>query len=189
MSDRPRRKPTRRDLPALCLIYGVIFAAAVLGLPLAANLDLARKSDLRAIVGTVQSSPRTTASGKAGTKLHIVIRANNGLHHLTQHDLSQEVPGIMDLQAGDNVTALVKRDSLGRDLDWLWELKRDGMTILSYEDTYRYLQRRNARMRELAHWAGALSLGLFAVAILLRRHFGAWRDHPSPSVPARIDRL
>jgi hypothetical protein len=183
VSDRVRRKTTRRDLPGLCLIFVTIFAACALGLLFAANLDLAKESDLHSIAGSVQSMPRTTFSGKAGSKLHIVIRGSDGLHHLTQDDLSQELPGIMVLRAGDNVTVRVKHDSLGRDLDWLWGLQRDGVTILSYEDTYRYLQRRNARVRELAHWAGALSLGLFVVAILLRRHFGAWRD-PSQSVPA-----
>jgi hypothetical protein len=124
-----------------------------------------------------------TASGKAGTKLHIFLRGNDGVHHLTQDDLSQEVPAIMDLRAGDNVIARVKRDSFGRDLDWLWELQRDGITILSYEDTYRYFQHRSARTREIAHWAGAVSLGFFVVAILLRKHFGTWRDHPTESTP------
>ena len=175
MSDEVRRKATRRVLPTLFLVYGAILAAFALGWPLAANLDLASKSDLHSIAGAVQSAPRTTFSGRAGTKLHIFINGNDGLHHLTQEDLSRDVPQIMDLRAGDNVIALVKHDSFGRDLDWLWELQRDGITILSYEDTYRCLQRRNAKMAKLAHWAGALSPGLFAVAIVLRR-FGARRD-------------
>jgi hypothetical protein len=183
VSDTARRKTTRRDLPALCLIFGTIFAVGALGLPFASNLDLAKESDLHSIAGLLQSAPQTTVSGKAGTKLHIFIRGSDGLHHLTQDDLSQDVPGIMALRAGDNVTARVKHDSLGRDLDRLWELQRDGVAILSYKDTYQYLQRRHARVRELAHWAGALSLGLFVVAVFLRRHFGAWRD-PGQSVPA-----
>ena len=124
----------------------------------------------------MQSTPQTGVSGKAGRKLHIFIQASDGAHHLTQDDLTQDVPGIMDLRAGDNVTAGVRRDSLGRDLDWLWELRRDGVTILSYDETRQFLEHRNARIRELAHWAGALFLGLFVTAILLRNHFGAWRD-------------
>jgi hypothetical protein len=52
VSGRTRPKITRRDLPALCLIYSAIFAAAALGLPFAANLDLAKESDLHPIVGT-----------------------------------------------------------------------------------------------------------------------------------------
>jgi len=115
-------------------------------------------------------------SGKAGRKLHILIRGNDGLHHLTQEDLSDDVPGVMALRAGDRVTARVRHDPFGRDLDWLWELRRDGVVILSYEDTYRYFERVHVADLRLAHWTGILAVGLFALAVLLRRHFGAWRD-------------
>jgi hypothetical protein len=184
MSAKVKRGATRRDSPALCLIYAAIFALAALGLPFAANLDLAKESDLHTVAGTVQSAPRVTNGGKGGIKLHIFVRGSDGLHHLTQDDLSWDVPGIMSLRAGDNVTARVRRDRLGRNLDWLWELKRDGNTILSYEQTVRYLERRGAQGRVIAHWAGGLSLGLFVAAILLRRHFGVWRNASERSVPA-----
>jgi hypothetical protein len=184
MSANAKRGATRRDSPALCLIYAAIFALVAIGLPFAASLDLAKESDLQTIAGSVQSAPRVTNGGKGGVKLHIFVQGRDGLHHLTQEDLSRDVPVVMDLRAGDNVTARVKHDSLGRDLDWLWELKRDGNTILSYEQTLRYLERRNTRTGKIAPWAGALSLGLFVVAILLRRHFGAWRDTTNQSVPA-----
>ena len=168
----------------MCLIYAVLFAVAALGLPFAASLDLAQKSDLQTIAGSVESAPRVTNGGKGGTKLHIFVRGSGRLYHLTQDDLSGDVPEIMNLRAGDNVTARVKHDLLGRDLDWLWELTRDGDTVLSYEQTLRYFDRRNARIRKIAFCAGALSFGLFIAALLLRRRFGAWRDATSPSVPA-----
>lgn len=169
-----RRKATRRDSPVICLVYAAIFAFACFGLPLAQNLDMVKESELHPIAGTVQSTPRIT-TGKV-IKLYIFIRASDGLHHLTQDDLSTDFPEIMDLRAGDNIVAHVKHDSMGRDLDWFWELERNGVMILSYRDTYRYRERSNARGRELAHWAGEISLGLFVLAILLRRHFGVWRD-------------
>ncbi len=169
-----RRKATRRDLPAICLIYAVIFAFACFALPLAQNLGMAKLSELHPIAGIVQSAPRTTR-GKV-IKLHILIHASDGLHHLIQDDLSADFPEIMDLRAGDNVVARVRHDSWGRDLDWFWELERSGVTILSYEDTYRYKERCNARGLKMAHWAGVISLGLFVLAILLRKHFGAWRE-------------
>ncbi len=180
MPENARRKPTRRDLPALCLVYAAIFAVSAIGLPFAANCDLAKKSDLHPVAGSVEGAPRMTVTGKAGTKLHIFIRASDGLHHLTQDDLSSDVPQIMHLHVGDNVIAHVKYDPFGRDLDWLWELQRDGVTILSYEDTSQYFQRRNERVGKIAEWAGVLSLGLFAGAILLRRRFGSWRDGSGP---------
>jgi hypothetical protein len=176
MPDPPRRKVTRRDLPFILLVYGVLSAAFALAGPLAADSDLAKPSDLQSITGSVQRLPYTTVSGKAGRKLHIFVRAEDGLHHLTQDDLSADVPAIMDLRVGDKVTALVKHDTLGRDLDWLWELHCNGATILSYRDTHRSLERRNMGIRELSHWAGILALALLTVAILLRRHFGAWRN-------------
>lgn len=183
MSVKVKRRATRRDSPALCLIYASILGLAALGLPLAANFDLAKESDLHTVAGSVQSAPQVTNEGKSGIKLHIFIRGSEGFHHLIQDDLSGDVPGIMSLLPGDDVTARVRRDRLGRDLDWLWELKRDGNTILSYQQTLRYLERRSAQSRAIAHWAGGLSLGLFAAAILLRRHFGAWRNASNRSLP------
>jgi len=145
-------------------------------LPIGASLDVAKESELQTIAGSVQSAPRIRNGGKGGIKLHIFVQASDSLHHLTQDDLSGDVPRIMNLRAGDNVTARVKHDRFGRNLDWLWELKRDGDTILSYEETRRYLERRYARIEQIIPWVGAISFGLLVTALLLRRHFGAWRD-------------
>lgn len=174
------RKATRRDLPALCLIYAVIFAFAALGLPLGAKLDMTKRSELRAISGTVQDMSRTNLS-RAGPKLHIFVQNSSGLHHLTQDDLSHEVPALRSLRAGDNVTALVRHDFLGRNLEWVWEVQRDGVTILSYDQTQGFLEQTRERMQTIALWAGVLSMGTFIVAILLRMRFGAWRDNTNPS--------
>lgn len=174
------RRATRRDLPALCLIYGVILALAALGLPLGAKLDMTKRSELHAIYGTVQDMSRTNLS-KAGPKLHIFVQDSNGLHHLTQDDMSCEVPALRSLRAGDNVTALVRRDFLGRNLEWVWEVQRDGVTILTYDQTQEFLEQTRERMQAIALWAGVLSIGTFMVAIFLRMRFGAWRDNTNPS--------
>jgi len=179
----PRRKATRRDLPALCVIYGVIFAFAALVLPLGARLDMAKRSELYSISGTVQDMSRTDPP-KAGPKLHIFVQDSNRVHHLTQHDLSYEVPALRRLRPGDNVTALVRRDFLGRNLEWVWEVQRDGVTILSYDQTQGFLERTKEQMQAIALWAGVLSIGTFMVAIFLRMRFGAWRDNTNrPSEP------
>jgi len=83
---------------------------------------------------------------------------------------------LRSLQRGDSVTALVKDDFLGRDLEWMWELKRDGVTILSYEQTRELLEGERNRSLRIARWAGALSIALLFAAILLRIRFGRWRD-------------
>src|SRR5215475_6685066 len=137
------RNPTRlkrRDLPAFCLIYGVIFGLAAFGLPWGAKLDMAKKSELHSITGIVQAASRTNYS-KAGPKLHIWVRDENQVHHLTQEDLSCDAPALRSLRAGDKVTALVRRDFFGRDLEWVWEVQRDGETILSYDQTQALLTR------------------------------------------------
>lgn len=170
-----RRLPTRRDLPALCLLYSVIVAAGAIGLSFAVKLDLVSKSDLQPLSGTVEGVFRTN-SAKAGLKIHILVRADTRLHDLTQDDLSQDAPQLMSLRAGEYVTALVRHDSFGRDLDWLWELQRDGATLLSYDQTRQFFERRNENIRILAHWVDALSLALFVLAILLKWHFGVWRE-------------
>jgi hypothetical protein len=105
---------------------------------------------------------------------------------MIEEGLSRYAPGIMTLRVGDNVTARVRRGRVRREIDWLWELKRDGGAILSYEETRRYIERQNARTAEIAHWEGVLSLGFFVAAILLRRHFGAWRDATTQSAPASL---
>ena len=171
-----RRKATRRDLPALCLLFGAIFALGAVALPFGAKLDLAKKSELSHVSGTVERVARTFA-GKAGAKLHIFINDGNRVHHLTQDDLSRDVPSLRSLEPGDKVVALVRRDFLGRDLEWVWELRRDGVTILSYDETQKFLGRGAERLRTVARFAGAFSIALLAIAVLLRLRFGAWRDH------------
>jgi hypothetical protein len=167
-----RRQASRRDLPGLCLLFAAALAAGALGLPLASKLDFAKESDLYSIDGTLLSAP-TYISGK-GAHLEISLLASDGAHRFAQDDLSSEVPAIWDLHAGDNVILRVKRYSPG--LGRFWEIKRNGIAILSYQDTYRYEKSCEARVRKLAYWMGGLSLGLLLLAILLRKHFGAWRD-------------
>lgn len=171
-----RRKATRRDFPALCLLFGAIFTVAAIALPFGAKLDLTKRSELYPVSGTVERVERTFA-GKAGAKLHIFINDGNRTHHLTQDDLSYDVPALRSLAPGDKVVALVRRDFLGRDLEWFWEVQRGGGTMLSYDETQTFLEREAERFRIVARFAGAFSIALLVIAVLLRVRFGAWRDH------------
>jgi hypothetical protein len=156
------------------LIYGVIFAFAAVGLPFGAKLDMVQKSELYRISGTVESMSRTNVP-RAGSMLNIFVRDGGRLHHLTQDDLFSEVPALRSLQAGDNVTALVRRDPFGRNLEWVWEVQSAGVTILSYEQTQKFLELETERMRVIARWASVLSIGFFAAAVVFRVYFGTWR--------------
>jgi hypothetical protein len=180
MSDRPRRKATYRNLPVLLLIWGVIFAAVALCRPFASNSFLPKEKELRTISGIVQRAPYITRPGRGGHKLQIFVLGGDGLHHLTQDDMGHLVPGIMDpimkLRVGDKVIARVEHDPFGRYLDWLWEMQRGDTTILSYQDTHLFMERRNVRIRQLCNWAGILAFVSLAAAIFLKRHFGSWRE-------------
>ncbi|HEV2616891.1 MAG TPA: hypothetical protein VGU63_09820 [Candidatus Acidoferrales bacterium] len=166
---------TVRDLPALCLLFAGIFAFAALALPLAAKLDMAQKAELYRVSGTVQSVSHTNAA-KVRTKLNLFARDGDRVHDLTQDDLSYDVPALRSLRPGDNVSALVRHDLLGRDLEWIWELQRDGITILSYEQTRKFLEGERSLSLAIARWSGALSIALLLAGLFLRIRLGAWRD-------------
>jgi hypothetical protein len=168
-----RRTLNRRDLPALCMLFGGLLGAGAVGIPLAGRLDLAPEGSLTLISGRVVNVYRTDLP-KAGSKVHILVRAADRVHHLTQEDMSSVVSEIMSIRIGDNVAARVRPDFMGRDLDWLWELRRDGVTVLSYSDTDRFLQHRRAGVISLAYGMGFISICILAVGALLRRYFGAW---------------
>lgn len=180
MTNSPKRKTTIRNLPILFLVEGVFFAVAAIAMPLANNAYTAKENDLQTISGIVQRAPYITGPGRGGDMLQIFVRGSNGLHHLTQNDMSGWVPGIMDpimnLRVGDNVTARVKHVPLGGDFDWLWEMQRNGTVILSYQNTHLYYAHADKRRRLFSYWAAGLAVALLLGAILLRRRFGAWSD-------------
>jgi hypothetical protein len=168
-----RRALNRRDLPALCMLFGGLLGAGAVGIPLAGRLDLAPEGSLTVFSGQVVNVYRTDLP-KTSRKLRILIRAADRVHHLTQDDMSKVVPALMSVRVGDNITARVRPDVLGRDLDWLWELQRDGTMILTYGDTDRFLRQVRARTISLAYGMGFISVCLLAVGVSLRMHFGAW---------------
>jgi hypothetical protein len=103
---------------------------------------MAKESDLKFVAGSVQQAPRWVwRSTKSGPIIVIRVETDDGLHDLDAQDLSHSRE-IMNLKPGDHVTALVK--SFFGQYD-IWELKRDGVTIESYQDTYLYRTRENER--------------------------------------------
>lgn len=186
MFDQPRIKQTGSNLPALFLIFGICSVMLVLLGVLSSDSSLTKRSDLRTISGIVQRAPYISGSGgKQGRYLHVVIDGADGPHNLTQTDMGHMVPGIMEpimnLRVGDSVIARVEHDPLGRGIDFLWELQRDGETILSYQDTYLFFERLNARRRKIGVWGAVLAFIFFLTAFQLRRHFGAWQAIRKPA--------
>ena len=173
-----RRGATRRDLPALLLFYGIIvwvfailFACSDIG-------RLAAGSPLETVSGTVVSVFRR--EGKAGNYFNLIVQTPGGLRHLTQEDLLMwPLPEAHHFIPGDRIRAKVRHQTL-HDLEWCWELNRNGIEILTLDQTERYLQTTDEKDRRFNHkfnlWALAISIGLLGCAFALRRHFGSWTD-------------
>ena len=118
---------TRFSFLQLCLASSAV-AIAVIG-----KLSMAKESDLKFVAGSVQRAPRWVST-KGGSIIVIRVKTDDGLHDLDEQDLSHSRE-IMHLRPGDRITARVK--FWGGDHN-IWELKRDGVTIESYQDTYLY---------------------------------------------------
>ncbi len=174
---RANRKLPRRNLPYTFLVLAILLGFIALILPLSGWLAMAKESDLKLVAGSVEQGPGW-ASPRGGPIIFIRVKMDDGLHDLVEEDLSHS-RAIMKLKPGDHVTALVKSFFGQNDI---WELKRDGVTIESYQDTYLYRTRENEQGTTNALWLGLASSILLTVAIALRMYFGAWRD--SAAVPA-----
>jgi hypothetical protein len=146
-----------------------------LGLAFAWRLDVPDQNELRRVTGRVELLWHSRLS-KAGIKIHITVRDGENFHHLTQDDPSYAVPAMQTVRVGDFVVALVKADSLGRDIEWLWALQRGDEQLLSYEQTLSVVTQRGHRALEVSVGAATLSAILLVCSVALRRHFGAWRS-------------
>ena len=163
------RKLSRRDLPNFFLIFAIVLGIIALVPPLARRLSWAKESDLKSVAGSVQRAPEWATEGDL---IVIGVEMDDGLHYLVEEDLSHSRE-IMKLKPGDHVTARVQF-LLGR--YHIWELKRDGVTIESYQEAYLYETRRIERGATNALWLGLVASIFLTVALALRMYFGAWRD-------------
>lgn len=172
-----QRRMTVLDLPSLCGVFAVILLFCCVVFLFGWRLDVVATDSLQSIEGRVERIAQTNKP-KAGRKLHIYVRTTERLVHLTQDDLTVAVPKLKELQPGDLVVALAKHDSLWRDLDWLWELTREGETILTYDQTLALISQSGERLRPLGYGSGVIGLLLAAVSLFLRQRFGAWQSSP-----------
>jgi hypothetical protein len=194
-SPSPRRWPyigrygkpgiTRRDLPNFFLILAIILGFGALVLPLLGWLTMAKESDLKFVAGSVLQAP--TWLRPSSPLIRIRVETDDGPVDIFEEDFSHSRE-IMNLKPGDHVTARVKLLHVGTlhgsSGDYhIWELKRDGVTIESYQDAYLYQTRELEQYKTIALWLGLISSIFLTVALALRMHFGAWGDStPSVSV-------
>ncbi len=169
---------SRRELPCVFLVIAIAVGCIALLLLTVRWLTMANESDLYVISGSVLRAPELIRS--TSPVIRILVQTNGRPVTIYEDDLSLSQQ-IMHLKWGDPVTARVKllRAGVqsGSSAEYhIWELKRDGVTIQSYQDAYRYQTRANERSITYALELGLLSALLLAVALALRMHFGAWVD-------------
>src|SRR5271156_3698410 len=108
-----RRKLTVRDLPALFALFGALFGAISVGLPIAERMDMANERDLVRVSGHVDRI-YVTNRPKAGRKLQITLRSCDRIYNRSREDMSAVVPAIGLIKPGDKIDALVSPDKIGR---------------------------------------------------------------------------
>jgi hypothetical protein len=171
--DKPKNMFEKRDLPAICVVFGIILVFCSIALLHGWRLDFAEPSDLVTISGPIEIFEATNEP-KAIPKLHIYVRAAEGIRHITLDDLSIKVPRIKTLHHGDEIKAMVKKDLFGRDLYWLWELGRGNETILTYDESRQFLLQIAGRLRSLGYAVEAAAFALIGLGLYLRVRLGFW---------------
>ena len=168
-----RQKLSKNDLPGLAVLFSVILFFLSATLIYGWKLDFEEKNSLIKIAGVVSDLEQTNKS-KAGKKMHIYLSSNGGRHHLTQDDLTYSFPALRTLSKGDRITALVSKDCCGRDLEWVWEISRNGETILSYEDTLNAMKNSAIRSAPIGKYVSYLAYLLLVAGLGLRIKDGVW---------------
>ncbi len=192
-----------RQMATACLILALVFAVIpVFHQRAEGTVD---RRDLVSLGGTVQSVRHVAPvaamphgrSGEAAS-FHVVVAVpdrNPYADDFAQDDaIIATAPGLLKLGAGDAVTMLV--EDHGAD-SRLWELTRDGTTLLRYDDTRQYIEQTYAN--HYAWWARALALLLFATSIIVWFFAGDWSQQddqeadeadligPSPRYAAQME--
>ena len=168
---------SRRDLPYTFLILAIMLGFSALVLPLLGWLRMAKESDLKFVAGSVLQAPKWLRP--SSPMIRIRVETDDGPADIFEEDLSHSRE-IMNLRPGDRITARVMPFAGYHNI---WELKRDGVTIQSYQETYLFQAATNERGVTGSLAAGLISLILLMAGLVLRMHFGAWRNS-TPSVSA-----
>ncbi len=174
---------SRRDLPCTFLVIAIIFGFGALVIPLLGWLRMAKESDLKFVAGSVLQA--TTWLSSPSPMIRIRVETDGGPADIFEEDLSHSRE-IMNLKPGDHVTARVKFLSVPETYSepYVYELKRDGVTIESYQDADLHQTQYLEQCTRIGLWLGLSSSICLTVALALRRHFGAWVSTLSVSADA-----
>ena len=149
-------------------VFFFMFSILLFGLSASLIMDHTEKEDLYEISGVVESFECKRGDHRSGSGPSIRVRVNDKgfVHHLVQSDFSKSVPKLKTLEEGDEISALVASDSLGRDTKWLWEISRNGELLLSYEQTSELKKQDSLHIK--------VSVVLLAAVILLGISIKLW---------------
>ena len=149
------------------LLVGV-YAAIIYG----GKWELREKHELYEVSGIVESF-NVESVYRGGKKMMIQLNSHGLVHRLAQDDFTRSIPALKTLQQGDEINTLVAPDELGRDLEWIWEIRREDQTLLSYEQTLE-LRKPNTLQWFIAIAALLAAIGLLIASIKLRIKYQAW---------------
>ena len=149
------------------LLFGV-YATIIYG----GKWEHREKDDLYEVSGVVESF-QVEHVYKSGKKMMLQIRNHGVLHHLIQDDFSRSIPMLRTLRQGDEINTLVSPDVLGRDIEWMWEIRRGDEILLSYEQTIE-LRNPQTQQRVISIAALVAAIVLLFISIRLRIKYRAW---------------
>lgn len=175
-------KASRRDLPLICLLFSIFlaFGAGALSLDAWSNEPPAA-GQLASVSGRVVDAYRKKGSGKGRPQVHLLVQAADGLHDFARDDMSPAISGALAVRKGDDVVALVQSGSIAQPADSLWELRKNSIALLRYEDVANQVGAEIRRESAMRNFLGGVAVLLLIAALALRRTFGAWRDPATAS--------
>ncbi len=138
------------------------------------ELEVPEKNALYLVSGLVESFTIEHVR-RARPNMVIHISSNGKTRQLQQEDFTKSVPELLTLRRGDEISALVLPDSLGRDFEWIWEIHRGENLLLSYQQI-QTLKKPTAMQYIIAAILFAFAVLLLLTSLVRRRKSGT-RTH------------
>lgn len=163
-----------KDKPALALFVSALLLFLSITTVFTSELEYRDKNELHLVSGSVQSFEIKNI-WRSRQHMFIQILSHGKIVQLIQKDYTKSVPALLTIRRGDQISALVSPDSLGRDTDWIWELRRGEEQLLSYEQTL-LLTKPNSLQYVLSAIFFITAIYLFAMGLYRRRKSGSWTN-------------
>jgi hypothetical protein len=149
------QKHRQERAPIGTVAVGLLLVIPALLLLLLGYSEVPKRTFLQAIAGQITTAEMRC--GRGGCQALIQIEDTDGIWHLAYNDdAATERRLVRRLNTGDSVTALAPLPDREH-FQWLWELRRGGEMLLSYEQTASVAASNRSRGRVLGYAAALLS--------------------------------